>query len=98
VSNTPSDDELKAVLGDLWDELTGPTVGDAPHGVLERILATTFLLEMPIAGADIFDMTQTAIHAAQDGCEECSTYLFRWTINFIASAWEMVLIGIDANE
>lgn len=98
MSNTPSDEELKAVLGDLWEELTGETVSDAPQETLQMILATTFLLEMPMAGVDIFDMTQTAIHAVQDGCEECTAYLFQWAINFIASAWEMVLIGIDANE
>lgn len=100
------DDEqkFKEVLGPLFDELSkldedGLTISEIlTNKEFEQIKATTYVMQMPISGETAVELATALEHWVTEQCKECSTHLNMFTVDFVISLWDTIMISLEVEN
>jgi hypothetical protein len=100
------DDEqkFKEVLGPLFDELSkldedGLTISEIlTNKEFEQIKSTTYVMQMPISGETAVDLATSLEHWVTDECKECSNHLNMFTMQFVISLWDTIIMSLEVED
>jgi hypothetical protein len=100
---TDYENEFKAVLGPLFDELSELTPASLTLDKMltdlekSKIRESMYMVQIPFSGSFALELAAALDHTVC-GCLNCAEYLSDFATRFIVSLWDTILMSMEVED